>query len=248
LAHVCLLKYPIDPLDLLDTLKGTHEPTAISLIKTKLKGHARNLISNEQTIAAIITQLSTAVKGESVEVVSAKLLNLQQKNKTANQYTQEVEKLAKALEGAYVSEGLSQSLANKYSTTTAVKAMTQNCSIDKVKLIMQAGTFTNMNDAVSKFVNSCTEITGQSNTVLYYRRGANNNNRGGRGYNRGRNYNHNSYNRGGNNNNNYNNRGGRRGQNRGRGRGNSNQGYNNNNVRVAQNASENSQNPLGNNQ
>jgi len=237
----------LDSLDLLDTLKGTHEPTAISLIKTKLKGHARNLISNEQTIAAIITQLSTAVKGESVEVVSAKLLNLQQKNKTANQYTQEVEKLAKALEGAYVSEGLSQSLANKYSTTTAVKAMTQNCSIDKVKLIMQAGTFTNMNDAVSKFVNSCTEITGQSNTVLYYRRGANNNNRGGRGYNRGRNYNHNSYNRGGNNNNNYNNRGGRRGQNRGRGRGNSNQGYNNN-VRVAQNASENSQNPLGNNQ
>jgi len=236
----------LDSLNLLDTLKGTHELTAISLIKTKLKGHARNLISNEQTIAAIIAQLSNAVKGESVEVVSAKLLNLQQKNKTANQYTQEVEKLAKALEGAYVSEGLSQTLANKYSTTTAVKAMTQNCSIDKVKLIMQAGTFTNMNDAVSKFVNRCTEITGQSNTVLYYRRGANNNNRGGRGYNRGRNFNHNNYNRGSNNNS-YNNRGGRRGQYQGRGRGNSNHSNNNNNVRVTQNASDNSQNPLGNN-
>jgi len=124
--------------------------------------------------------------------------------------------------------------------------MTQNCSIDKVKLIMQAGTFTNMNDAVSKFVNSCTEITGQSNTVLYYRRGANNNNRGGRGYNRGRNFNHNNYNRGSNNNS-YNNRGGRRGQYQGRGRGNSNHSNNNNNVRVTQNASENSQNPLGNN-
>jgi len=194
----------IDALGLLDTLKGTHETTAISLIKTKLKGHARNLISNEQTIAAIIIQLSSAVKGESVEVISAKLLNLQQKHKTANQYTQEVEKLTKALEGAYISEGLSQSLANKYSTTTAVKAMTQNCSIDKVKLIMQAGTFTNMNDAISKFVNSCTEITGQSNTVLFYRRGANNNNRGGRGYNRGRNSNHNNYNRGSNYNNNNN--------------------------------------------
>nr|XP_032289302.1 uncharacterized transmembrane protein DDB_G0285607-like [Drosophila virilis] len=104
--------------------------------------------------------------------------------------------------------------------------MTQNCSIDKVKLIMQAGTFTNMNDAVSKFVNSCTEVTGQSNTVLYYRRGVNQNNRRGRSYNRGKNYNHNNCNCGGNNNNNnnnYNNRAGRRGQNRGRGRGNSNQ-------------------------
>ena len=80
----------LDSLNLLDTLKGTHEQTAISLIKTKLKGNARNFISNEQTIAAIITTLSSVVKGESVEVISAKLLNLQQKNKTANQYTQEV--------------------------------------------------------------------------------------------------------------------------------------------------------------
>jgi len=55
----------LDRLGLLDTLKCTHETTAISPIKTKLKGHARNLISNEQTIAALITQLSNAVKGES---------------------------------------------------------------------------------------------------------------------------------------------------------------------------------------
>jgi len=32
---------------------------------------------------------------------------------------------------------------------------------------MQAGTFNTMNDAVSKFVNSCTESTEQQNTVLY---------------------------------------------------------------------------------
>jgi len=50
-----------------ENLKGTHEATAISPIKTKLKGNARNLISNEQTIAAIIIQLSSAVKGESVD-------------------------------------------------------------------------------------------------------------------------------------------------------------------------------------
>jgi len=45
--------------------------------------------------------------------------------------------------------------------------MIKNCAIDKVKLIMQAGTFITMNDAVSKFVNSCTKATGQPNTVLY---------------------------------------------------------------------------------
>jgi len=48
--------------------------------------------------------------------------------------------LTKSLEGAYISDGLSPDFANKYSTTLAVKPMTQNCSINKVKLIMQAVT------------------------------------------------------------------------------------------------------------
>jgi len=51
----------------------------------------------------------------------------------------------------------------------AVKEMTKNFTIDRVKLIMQAGTFNTMNDAVSKIVNSCTEATGQPNNVLYYK-------------------------------------------------------------------------------
>jgi len=94
-------------------------------------------------------------------------MNLQQRNKTANLYTQEVEQMIKALEGAYITDGLPLELARSYSTQHAVKAMTKSCTIDKVKLIMQAGTFNTMNDAVSKFVNSCIEATGKSNTVLY---------------------------------------------------------------------------------
>jgi len=96
-------------------------------------------------------------------------MNLQQRNKTANQYTQEVEQMAKSLEGAVITDGLSLELARSYSTRHAVKAMTKNCTIDKVKTIMQAGTFNTMNEAISKFVNSCTEATGQPNTVLYYK-------------------------------------------------------------------------------
>jgi len=47
--------------------------------------------------------------------------------------------------------------------------MTKNCTIDKVKIIMQAGIFNTMSNAVSKFVNSCTEATGQPNTIPYYK-------------------------------------------------------------------------------
>jgi len=43
-------------------------------------------------------------------------------NKRAKQ-TQEVEKLTRALEGAYITDGLPLQLASKYSTQRAVKSM-----------------------------------------------------------------------------------------------------------------------------
>jgi len=87
-------------------------------------------------------------------------MNLQERNKTANQYTLEVEHMTEALEGAYIIDGLPLELAASYSTQHVVKAMTTNSTIDKEQLIKQACTFNTMNDAVSKFVYSCTEATG----------------------------------------------------------------------------------------
>lgn len=225
----------LDALELVNSIKESHGIVAVSLVKTKLKGAARNLISNETSLEQIIATLANSVKGESVEVITAKLMNLKQKNKTANDYTKEVSELTRALEGAYISDGLSNTIAGKYSTQKAIQAMTKNCSNDKVKLIMEAGTFSNMNDAVSKFVNSCTEATGNSNTVLYYRgrgqyRGSN------RGHYRGRGRHYKNYgDRGQRDNGNRNHRNDYRGNRRGR-------NDNNRNVRVTQ--SENSQTPL----
>lgn len=166
----------IDSLHLVESIKSTHEAIAVSLIKTKLKGNARNLINNESTISEIISKLNCSVKGESVEVLTAKIMNTKQNNKPANNYCNEIENLTKSLENAYISDGLSCELAGKYSTQIAVKALTKNCTIDKVKLIMEAGQFNNMNDAISKFINSCTEITGQQNAVLHFGNRPNKNN------------------------------------------------------------------------
>jgi len=146
-------------------------------------------------------------------------MSLQQRNKTANQYTQEVEQMTKSLEGAFITDGLSLELARLYSTRHAVKAMTKNCQIDKVKTIMQAGTCNTMNEAISKFVRSITEATGQPNTVLYYKNYPQRGGNRGRGNNRG-NYNNTRYYQ----NNRYN-------QNNGYNRNNQNNNYNRNNNR-----------------
>jgi len=139
------LKSFLDFLNLVNFLKESHEALAVNLIKTKLKGHARNLIDNENSTSEIIEKLKNKVKGESVDVISAKLLNIQQRQKTVNQYVQEVEKLVNALEGAYINDGMSTELATQYSKTHAAKATTKNCTIDKIKLIMEAGIFNTLN-------------------------------------------------------------------------------------------------------
>ena len=98
------------------------------------------------------------MKSESVEVLSVKAINLKQGSTTANIYCYEVEDLTKSLENTYISDGLSSELASKYSLQIAVKGLTKNCSIDKVKLIMEADEFNSMDE----FVNS-----KQQNAILY---------------------------------------------------------------------------------
>lgn len=189
----------IDALELTELVKGTHEAVAVNLIKTKLKGSIRNLIVDETSIQQIIQKLKTSIKTESVEVLTAKIMNIKQGGKTANVFTQEIENLTKCLENAYITDGLSVSTATKYSTQVAVKAITKNCNNDRVKLIMESGNFSTMNDAISKFVNSCTEATSHPNSIMYIgqnriKRNANWNstNNHNRGYNRSYNcYNHN---------------------------------------------------------
>lgn len=158
----------LDALSLVEALKGAHEAVAVTLIKTKLKGNARNLITNECTLISIIEKLKSTVKGESTEVITAKIMNIKQNNKSANAYTEEIENLTKSLENAYLSDGLPTQTASKYAIQTAVKAMTKNCSHDRVKLVMEAGNFESLNDAVSKFVNCCTDVAGQ-NSVFQVR-------------------------------------------------------------------------------
>lgn len=97
---------------------------------------------------AVIATLKTSVKDESVEVISAKLLNVRQ-----------VESLTKSLESAYISYDISSQSAAKYSTQSAGKALTKNVTNERVKLIMESGNFSNTNEVMTKFINSCTEAT-----------------------------------------------------------------------------------------
>lgn len=239
----------IDALCLVDTIKETHEAVAINLVKTKLKGAARNLISTETTLQAVVEKLKTSIKGETVDVVTARLMNVRQQNKNANTYATEVEDLAKRLEGAYISDGLPTELASTYATKTAVKAIIKNATNEKVKTVMESATFSNMNEVTAKFVSSCTETFGHQNSVLFYGNDRRRNGQYHKHHRRNGNYNNqrNPENYRNNNNRNNSHNDNNRGRGRNNYRGNSRSGYRNggnHNVRVLNNNSENEQAPL----
>jgi len=226
----------IDAIGLAATFKEDHEVVLVQLVKTKLVGKARHLVTNESTLEEIIAKLKATVKGESTELITAKILNVKQNHKTTNQFVEEIDNLCSKLEGAYIREGLNSELAQKYTTQTAVKALTTNSNTEKAKIIIESGQFNNRNDAFAKFISASTnQPTG--NIKYYqqernYRRGQSH----GRGY-TGYNNNRASYNNNNRNNHNNLNQRGRYNQNTGR-QSNSNRGNNHwrGQVRVTQNA------------
>lgn len=237
-------------LRIVDRTKGDQEDLAIEVIKSKITGTILYKVQNEPTIKKIIDKLKDNVKGESPDVLKAKLLNMKQKGKTASQYATEMDNLRKQLEAAFIDNGLDPDNAEKFSTKESISAMIKNCEHEKLKVILEAGNFVTFNDVMGKYIHCSTEMTGSASTVLFQR---GRNNRGGsyppqRGRGNGRG-NYNSYN----NNNSYNRNNNRGGRGYNRGRYNNNRGNNqnrssynnNNNVRVAQDTSGNSQTPPG---
>lgn len=223
-----------DALTLANESVETHLDSLISLIKTKLIGDARTYISNEATVQAIIDKLKASVKAESTSLIMSKMMNITQSKKKANDYVKEIESLTTDLRRAYITEGLPVNLADSYATKGAVQAMKANASSERVKLLMEAGNFQTLNEAVDKFVSSATaELTNNSgNASINYinRRPFSNNFRGGRPHYRN-NYRRNNY---------YNNNR----QNNSRGSGNRNYYRGNNQRRGNNNNRRNNSNPV----
>lgn len=187
----------INAIDLLETIKETHENIAISLIKTKLTHSASTLITNESTIQAIKSKLLANVKYESPQSISARLNTVKQHNKSDSDFAKEIETLSLQLEQAFIADGLTPALAKSYSTQHAVKTMKTNAKSEEVKLLMRAGQFPTVGDAITKFLELSSESSGTlqvnyinkfRNSNVRYRGRGNRSHRGQRGFSN-RNYN-----------------------------------------------------------
>lgn len=174
----------VDSLELLKNNSNDHAANALAFVKTRLTGKARDLITDENTIDAIINTLKNGIKGESSHLLIAKLLNCKQNSKDSASYASEIESLAENLQKAYISEGVPRQIAENYAVENTVRSLSVNANNEKTRLIMQAATFTSVQSVMAKFVNSSTQ--NAPSNIFYFRQNRpnySNRSRGrGRGY------------------------------------------------------------------
>lgn len=161
----------LDSLELLKNNSEGHEQNAVAFIKTRLSGKARDLITNQNSLDSITTSLKNGIKGENSRVITAKLQNLRQNTKDSVTFSSEISNLADKLKRAYIVEGVPTETANLYTTESVVKALSQNANTEKARIVMEAGSFGTVEEAINKFININPNITG--NTNIYHFRGIN---------------------------------------------------------------------------
>ena len=96
-----------------------------------------------------------------------------------------MENLTNEIKSAYISDGVHSQLAKKYSVNSAVNAIIKDCTVDSFKVVTRAGNFEDLDKAVQKFVESCTDATGKSDTLFHTRQSNPNYRRQNRGSARG---------------------------------------------------------------
>lgn len=141
----------VDSLTLLQLNAGEFQEQAVAFVKTKLIGKARDIVGDAHTLADIIRLLNENIKYENSSVISAKLLNIQEKPNAKQKFINEIEELSSKLQKAYITEGVPSAVAQKYVTDATVKSVSQNAVSDKAKIIVAAGNFQTVHDVLTKF-------------------------------------------------------------------------------------------------
>lgn len=159
----------LDAAQLVQANAQGNEENASAIVRTKLVGKARDLISEGDSLQEILRKIKNGIKGETSQSVTNKLLGLRQANKEKTQYADEIGKLAAGLKRAYISEGVPAAVAESYAANATVTALKRNAASDKDRIIMEAGNFKTQQEALDKFLSI---EQGNTATICYAHHGA----------------------------------------------------------------------------
>lgn len=120
----------LDSLELAKTITTEHQATLVAFVKSRLTGPARDCISDAtNTVDQIIAALRHAIRTPSSDELAAKLQSITSFKKERTIFCKEMEEVANALKHAYITEGLTNEIAERYAARETKKVGSSNCKV-----------------------------------------------------------------------------------------------------------------------
>lgn len=155
-------------------LKATTEDDQMDLLKkfvvSRLEGKALECVNTKDTLENIMNSLEDSIKPDSSKVVEGKILSLRYNRSQANDFAEQANKLADALQRSLVIEGYSLEKAKEITIERTVEMCRQNARNEAVKSIIASKDFKDPREVVAKLI---VEQTSQEKEkqVLYFNKG-----------------------------------------------------------------------------
>lgn len=130
--------------------KNAAETTVVRFVRTRLTGKARQVVTDNQTLAEILDAVKTHCASRvTAENLIAKMSTIKQNDDVSN-FCDQIEKITTQLKSVYMTDKIPEITAHKMATKCGVDALVNGTKSNEVKIILRAGTFSHVNDAIQK--------------------------------------------------------------------------------------------------
>lgn len=143
-----------------ELIQPNHTAMAVKFLKTRLTGKARcGFPDTIVTIDALIEHIKIKCQDTlTPDLIVAKLNATKQRGQVLN-FCEEIENLCSKLENSYISQKVPENVAKAMTTKAGVNALINGINASETKLILKAGNFSSIREALQKAQESATDNT-----------------------------------------------------------------------------------------
>lgn len=154
--------------------------TVVRFVRTRLTGKARQSVNVNQNLNETLNAVKEhCVSKTTAENLIAKLSTVKQKD-NVNTFCEQVEKITAQLKSVYIKDNIPEATANKMATKQGIEALIKGAKNHEAKVILKAGSFAHMNDAIQKFLENSdqSDTNEKQNVQIFYSTRGNSRGRG----------------------------------------------------------------------
>lgn len=158
--------------------KAVAAQTVTRLVRTRLTDKARQTINENQSLDEMLVAIRAHCESKvSADSLVAKL-NAVKQNGDLTEFCDKVDKICSQLKSVYLKDEIPQVTANKMSTKCGINALIRGTRNNDAKIILQAGSFDKLSDAIVKLMEHDTQRNESATTQILTANRVNLQNRG----------------------------------------------------------------------